>query len=430
MAANPSGIGDEEMATALGKLLEPGERLLWCGRPRRKFGRPSASVVDLVAIVALSVVIMSVVLFAYWVWYIVSRGSPWALVPWAVFLSMPIAEFLVRGLVFDVWRRMHSVYGVTDARVIIMTRWTIRLLSLHGLTEIKLREDRAGLGTITFGRDVIFVEQGSSESPSKYIGVAPAFESIEDAPMVLRIIEKAQGALSRRSPPLPSDASLAWKAFAERPMAIPGSIGDRKAAVILRELLAPGERLLWCGRPRRLFGCPSESVLELLILLAASAIEGYWLQDLQPRGNSVLVFTAIISGILFAMVAVAVVGRFLFRWLVVDLWRRLSSIYGVTDARLIIVSSGGLQRKARSVPLESLTEISLRPGRSQHGTITFGRDVVHAFYGWDRSRAIKEGLAPAFENIEDAAAILRIIGKAQRMLLGRPPPLPSPASSA
>jgi hypothetical protein len=144
----------------------------------------------------------------------------------------------------------------------------------------------------------------------------------------------------------------------------------------------------------------------------------------------VLVFTAIISGILFAMVAVAVVGRFLFRWLVVDLWRRLSSIYGVTDARLIIVSSGGLQRKARSVPLESLTEISLRPGRSQLGTITFGRDVVLAFYGWDRARAIKEGLAPAFENIEDAAAILRIISKAQRLLLGRSPPLPSPASSA
>ena len=73
------------------------------------------------------------------------------------------------------------------------------------------------------------------------------------------------------------------------------------------------------------------------------------------------------------------------------------------------------QRRIRSLILANLGEIELAQGRGGRGTITFGRNTSFAARGYSpRGWPGSGALAPAFEGIEGAADVMRIIRDAQR----------------
>jgi hypothetical protein len=187
---------DDEPGDALRAALEPGERLIWSGRPPRGLMLRGS---DAFAI-PFSFVWCAFAVF--WEWNVITRHAPVLFVLWgAPFIAVGL--YLVAGrFAVDVWRRSRTVYGVTDRRVLILTRAgqrDLRSLGLAGVTEIGLHEGPSGRGTLTFGLDLFGTDRRLAivGRPTN-IGL-PVFEGIEDAAQVLRTIRNAQKALAQGS---------------------------------------------------------------------------------------------------------------------------------------------------------------------------------------------------------------------------------------
>jgi hypothetical protein len=101
-----------------------------------------------------------------------------------------------------------------------------------------------------------------------------------------------------------------------------------------------------------------------------------------------------------------IVGRFF-----VDAWQRQRTIYGVTNQRVIILSSL-LTKNIKSLNLGTVSDLSLTERRNGLGSITFG--PLNPYSSWV-SGAAWPGLpaAPMFELIPDAKRVYEIIRTAQ-----------------
>jgi hypothetical protein len=135
MSIQPGNAIDEQSTTALREAMEPGERLLWSGRPRRGLMLRAGDAF----LIPFSLLWCGFVIF--WEWSVVSIGhASWLLELWGVpFIAVGLHFVLGRFLV-DAYQRRRTFYGVTDSRVLIAIdgfRRSTRTLSLEGLTEIK-----------------------------------------------------------------------------------------------------------------------------------------------------------------------------------------------------------------------------------------------------------------------------------------------------
>lgn len=115
-------------------------------------------------------------------------------------------------------------------------------------------------------------------------------------------------------------------------------------------------------------------------------------------------------GLPFVLVGLYLIfGRFF-----VDAYQRRRTLYAVTDDRIIIVS-GLLWRQVKSLPLRTLSEISLSLGKNGSGSITFG--VAHAMSAFFPSGAWPGAgryAAPSFDFIEGVKDVHDLIRAAQR----------------
>ena len=114
-------------------------------------------------------------------------------------------------------------------------------------------------------------------------------------------------------------------------------------------------------------------------------------------------------GIPFILVGLYVVfGRFF-----VDAKMRESTYYGITNERLIIVK-GLFSRQTKSLPLSTLSDISLTERADRSGTITLGPTIPFAQHipgGWPGA---DKYTPPAFEMIVRAKETYELIRQAQR----------------
>lgn len=118
-------------------------------------------------------------------------------------------------------------------------------------------------------------------------------------------------------------------------------------------------------------------------------------------------------GIPFVLVGLyMMVGRFF-----VDAIQRSKTYYGVTNERVIIVS-GLLNRKIRSINLRTLTDISLDEKSDGSGTITFGAMNPASWWSTDMSFQVRgQPFLPSFELIPEAKKVYEIIREVQRQLV-------------
>ena len=193
MTTSSTSAFDDTPAAALRERIEPGERLLWSGRPRRGFMLRASDAF------AIPFGLLWCCFAIFWEWSVVSSGrAPWFFELWGV-PFVAVGLYLVFGrFIADAYQRGRTVYGITDRRVVILNdgfRRTVRTLALEGLTEIELAEGRGGRGTLTFGRDTSSAYGFALRGLPTSAGAAPRFEGIEDASEVLRAIRKAQRAL-------------------------------------------------------------------------------------------------------------------------------------------------------------------------------------------------------------------------------------------
>jgi len=176
---------------------------------------------------------------------------------------------------------------------------------------------------------------------------------------------------------------------------------------ILQSQLAPNERLLWSGQPRQgvfLRGADA-ALIPFSLMWGGFAI--FWEASVIATDAP---FFFKLWGIPFVLVGLYMIfGRFF-----VDAKQRGKTFYGVTNERIIIVS-GLLSQKIKSLNLRTLTDVSLDEKPNGKGTITFGATTPMtwglggmASPGWGRQQIT------SFELAEGAKSVYETIRTAQR----------------
>ena len=175
----------------------------------------------------------------------------------------------------------------------------------------------------------------------------------------------------------------------------------------LERELGAGETLLWSGQPKQgLLLRPSDAVfIPFSLLWGGFAL--FWESGVLSGGAP---FFFVLWGIPFVLVGVyIVVGRFF-----VDAYIRSKTSYGVTNERVLIIA-GLFSRTVKTLPLQTLGELSLEQRADGSGTITFGASIP--FASWYRGFAwpgMDQRLPPSFEQIPEAKQVYDLIRRAQR----------------
>jgi Bacterial PH domain len=183
----------------------------------------------------------------------------------------------------------------------------------------------------------------------------------------------------------------------------------QSAEDILTSLLDPGERLLWSGqprggirlRPRDMFLIPFSLVWggfaffwEYMVLHATSKARG-------PVGLVLPLF-----GVPFVIVGLYVIfGRFF-----VDARSRARTFYGVTNARIIIVS-GLFAQQTKSLQLRALADVSLTQRSDGSGTVSFGPAIfaggVFPGGSWPGAGRYAPPAFDMIDNVKEAYDVIR-----------------------
>ncbi len=174
---------------------------------------------------------------------------------------------------------------------------------------------------------------------------------------------------------------------------------------IARELES-GERLLWSGVPPEGFLLRRTDALMIPFSLMWGGFAFFW-EATALRHKAPIFFK--LWGIPFVLFGLYMIfGRFF-----VDAKQRSRTAYGVTDRRVILIY-GVFSKGLKSLPLKSLTEISLSEKSDGTGTVIFGPGQ-QPWGRWQGSRWFPtDGYeSPCFESIPRAKEVYFTIRQAQ-----------------
>ena len=191
---------DFDATNVIRRELDPGETLLWAGKPRQG---TRLQVYD-VFMIPFSLMWGGFAVFwessalrmafsaqdnhpGFEVWIFPLFGIPFVLIG----LYMIFGRFL-----YDSRNRKNTFYGLTDHRAIIVSGLfgkTIKSLDLKTLHDLSLSEKSNNTGTITFGQDNPFLSLfGGNGFPGMGGMKIPKFEFIEDSRKVYNQIREQQ----------------------------------------------------------------------------------------------------------------------------------------------------------------------------------------------------------------------------------------------
>lgn len=182
---------------------------------------------------------------------------------------------------------------------------------------------------------------------------------------------------------------------------------------IIESQLAPGEHLLWFGKPRQGFYFGAGDIFRIFFSLV-------W------GGFSVLAPVVVwkagggLFGKLFSIAFVAFGLYLIVASFFSDIAQRRKTFYGVTNRRVIIVS-GLLRRKVNSFDLRTLTDMKLTEENDGSGTIILDEIKVNSMAGWVNRDVVKRGRTnfiyiPKFDRIQQARSVYETIKNAERQL--------------
>jgi hypothetical protein len=175
----------------------------------------------------------------------------------------------------------------------------------------------------------------------------------------------------------------------------------------IRAELGTGERLLWAGRPRLGLMLRPADVFLIPFSLMWGGFAIFW-ETIAIVGNAPFFFA--LWGVPFVLVGLyLIVGRFF-----VDARQRANTFYGVTSERVIIIS-GLLSRKVKSLSLDSLSDVTLTERSSGSGIVSFGPlPPMYWRYSTGGWPGMGNHVVPCFELPGDARNVYEIVRDAQR----------------
>jgi hypothetical protein len=135
--------------------------------------------------------------------------------------------------------------------------------------------------------------------------------------------------------------------------------------------LNSGEKLLWSGQPRQGFRLRPSDAFAIPFSLLWCGFAIFW--ETSVFNSHAPIFFRL-WGIPFVLAGLYIaVGRFF-----VDARTRAQTYYGVTNERILILT-GLFSRQTKSLPLRTLTDVTLTERADGTGTITFGPQFPYPF---------------------------------------------------
>ncbi|MGW4090735.1 hypothetical protein [Nocardia sp. NPDC004750] len=172
----------------IGRILGPGENVLWTGRPRRGLALQTRDAY----ILPFSLFFCGFAVF-FAISDVAEGASPLSLLWVGIFVLVGL-YFLLGRLVVDAQRRAHTFYGVSNKRIIIISRffgYKVQTFNPRTLEYLSLTERSGGSGTILFAA-ISFLDRRWSTILLMGAGPLPAFEMIEHARSVYELIERTR----------------------------------------------------------------------------------------------------------------------------------------------------------------------------------------------------------------------------------------------
>ena len=182
---------------------------------------------------------------------------------------------------------------------------------------------------------------------------------------------------------------------------------DPDASMIVTKELGASERLLWAGRPSKGVQFRGSDIFLIPFSIMWCGFAIFWEGGVITT-NAPFFFK--LWGIPFVLIGLYFVfGRF-----IVDAKQREKTFYGVTNERIIIVTTF-LRSKIKTLNLRTVTDISLAEKSDRKGTITFGATPpFYSLFGGSSWPGMGQQAVTAFEMIENARAVYGIINDAQK----------------
>ncbi|SRR5205823_3594326 len=175
---------------------------------------------------------------------------------------------------------------------------------------------------------------------------------------------------------------------------------------VARSQLARDEKLLWSGQPRGGLRLRPADALLIPFSLMWGGFAIFWETSVLKQGAPG--FFAV-WGIPFVVVGVyLILGRFF-----VDAWQRSRTYYALTDQRAIIIS-GLATRQVKSLPLRTMSDITLSERADGSGSIALGPSsgpyTWFATSGWPGGGTYRP---PTFEMIDNVRRVHTMLRDAQ-----------------
>jgi PH (Pleckstrin Homology) domain-containing protein len=182
---------------------------------------------------------------------------------------------------------------------------------------------------------------------------------------------------------------------------------DIAAQSELSRQLEAGESLLWTGLPRQGLLLRPADVFMIPFSLMWGGFALFW--EWGVLHTNAPIFMALWGIPFVAMGLYITIGRFF-----TDSMTRAKTCYALTDRRVLILS-GLLSRSSSSLPLRTLSGVSLSERSDGSGTITFGaQNPWNSWFAGTSWPGANRYQPPSFELISDARRVQARILEAQR----------------
>jgi hypothetical protein len=396
-----SGVNWNNPEEIISAELEPHETLLWFGRPRQGLVVRASE-------------------FAYLILFLLVFGSvfvgmigqalnnngpqvPFFLIGLPHFVFM--AAYLVGRPTVDSMSRARCAYGVTCERIIVVGGLfgrRVRSFELDAMTDARLVPAWRGTGgTIRFGCMASHADAVASQLRQRNWAAVFALDRFEldrDAQTVFRLISSRLQRKSARRRGGPAGVVT-------KPAAVESTASWESPNEVIEAKLAPGELLLWAGRPRQGFKLRwFQIVVTLLVFL--------WMQAFFMAGGRQANVGIYVLWFLLGVKAVSIlahVGRSMH-----DSWVRRRTAYGVTTNRVLILT-GGLVSQMSTLALNEVAQMVMTERGETGGTILVGPDLPPPD---NQKAALRFDGTPAgmlkFDLAEDALLFYRLVRRVRR----------------
>jgi hypothetical protein len=140
---------DIELENALGVYLQPGEKLLWTGRPARGLRTSPEDAL----MIPFSLFWGGFAIF--WESMVFHSRAPVFFRLWGIPFVAVGLYFIVGRFFVDAWARGRTVYGVTNQRALVLRNiFSEQLISTKLDGDVRLKRESSGRGTLAFGPEL------------------------------------------------------------------------------------------------------------------------------------------------------------------------------------------------------------------------------------------------------------------------------------